>query len=521
MPSSYNKPTKFWTARHLFKIIRLALALAFLGIILVSCNSSSGTKVLPTEPWPPKLTTSDAKGTASFTTPDFLIPPADVKKVIDSLPAELRPDIAKTPPVIELAYHGDLPDAALNGMGWSSWGDICLASDGKVYSGIGSHGGDEKGICYMYCWDPALKELKRIAELNQINGAGAGDIHFSKIHAGTFEGVDKKIYFTGTLNAGAAACSARWTSKIKAAQLYQYDPETGKSSVYADFPDALVTATSLYDRNRNIFYCGLEGDSLGDRLGAFDMAARKWVYISKPRAIEWSRNFMIDNKGNVYFNGREDSAHFLERLKNSGLRWYNGPKRSASMTMGLYTTLWKYDPDSKTISSTNSSFNSNGIRSSTREGKDGFIYGSTYGEEYSYSLFRYAPAKDELQVMGSNFLVKGEYVTVCTFSPDEKYMYYLPGAHGSAGFIGSPVIQYNIKTGRQKILVFLSEPFIQHFGYDPGGTYGIKITPDGSTLYVNLNGSAAEAIRPKGNRQGFGLTSFAAIHIPESERTGD
>ncbi len=43
---------------------------------------------------------------------------------------------------------------------------------------------------------------------------------------------------------------------------------------------------------------------------------------------------------------------------------------------------------------------------------------------------------------------------------------------------------------------------------------------NGSTLYVNFNGHAAASQRPSTMKPiGFGLCAFAAIHIPESERT--
>jgi len=55
--------------------------------------------------------------------------------------------------------------------------------------------------------------------------------------------------------------------------------------------------------------------------------------------------------------------------------------------------------------------------------------------------------------------------------------------------------------------------------YVPGGTYGMKLSADGSTIYVNFNGHPADLIRPANMKPiGFGLTAFAAIHIPASER---
>ena len=58
-------------------------------------------------------------------------------------------------------------------------------------------------------------------------------------------------------------------------------------------------------------------------------------------------------------------------------------------------------------------------------------------------LFRYSPAKDKLTLLGKNFLT-GEYVTVCDLSPDERYVYYLPGAHGSAGVQWDPIRHFGV-----------------------------------------------------------------------------
>ena len=81
------------------------------------------------------------------------------------------------------------------------------------------------------------------------------------------------------------------------------------------------------------------------------------------------------------------------------------------------------------------------------------------------------------------------------------------------------MVQYDIRKKRRKVLAFLREALEAECNYVPGGTYGVKLSADGSVLYVNLNGHAADSIRPKEMQpSGFGLTGLAAIHIPESER---
>ena len=500
----------------------LPLGIMLLFGLLFSFNSKGQ------EIWPPALPSANKNGVATLSIPEFLKVPVGVQRILDST-SNAKLTVAKAVPTVDLVYHDQLPNAAINGTGWSSGGDICVASDGKVYSGIGNHWKTDRGESYIYSWDPSTKIFKKVADLNKITGASLGEVRFSKVHAHIIEGRDKKIYFTGTLDNGGKAGSEemlkQWNKKIAGGKLFQYDPVSGKTIIYADFPPARVTATTKYDAKRNILYCAIEGSPDGFAFGAFDMNTKKWIFQSEPGSIGNDRNLMIDNQGNVYFNGREIPAHAQLRLKDQSIPDGKNDGRTSMLPSSMfpgakqvkaYTTLWKYDPNTNSIAPCKSYFKSDGLRSSTPETKEGHIYGTTMAGE----LFSYSPKTDNLVMLGSNFLFKGEYITVCDLSPDEKYVYYLPGAHGSAGFSGTPVIQYNIATGQQKALAFLSEPMTKAFNYAPGGTYGVKISDDGSKLYVGLNGSPPDSSRPKGLGRSFGLTSFAIIHIPIQERSG-
>ena len=95
----------------------------------------------------------------------------------------------------------------------------------------------------------------------------------------------------------------------------------------------------------------------------------------------------------------------------------------------------------------------------------------------------------------------------------------MPGAHGGAFRTGTPVIQYDVAKRKRKVLAFLAPAFEKEHAYVPAGTYGMKVSADGGTVYVNFNGHPADSVRPKKMRgNGFGLTSFAAIHVPGAER---
>jgi hypothetical protein len=200
--------------------------------------------------------------------------------------------------------------------------------------------------------------------------------------------------------------------------------------------------------------------------------------------VTFNRNFALARDGSIYFNGEGG--------------------------------IWKHDAATGSLSKTGMAIEgSPGMRSSTRESKDGAFYGTT---QVTGQLFCFRPAKNEIRLLGPTWN-KGEYVTVCDLSPDDRFVYYLAGAHGGGFKIGTPIVQYEIATGRRKVLAFLAGAFEQEYDYVPSGAYGMKISADGATLFVNLNGHAADRTRPKAMKaNGFGLCSFAAIHIPPSER---
>ncbi len=435
--------------------------------------------------WPPNLAGA-RNGTVTLATADFLKIPAEVKvKSQDEKAAKFT--VAKTLPTVDLAFHDQLGEDAVNRRLWSSWGDICVASDGRVYCAIGDHGnavgGDAR--CFIYCWEPQSKTLRQIVDMNKVVPPRAGQPAWSKVHAKIDEGPGGKILFNCTLNDGNRARNPEygWTDDLPGGQIYQYDPKSGETSVFANLPPRRCSATSIVDQQRMIWWCNLEAGE-GNALWGLDLKTKEVVYQSHDGLIAFNRNFALANDGSIYFNGED--------------------------------AIWKFDPSTQKSIKTKSSFNNTkGMRSSSRESKDGAIYGTTH---QTNQLFRYEPAKDKLTMLGTNWLL-GQYTTVCVLSPDERFLYYMPGSHGKAYRDGTPVVQYEIKTGTQKVIAFLAPSVERELQYVPSGSYGVKMSADGGTLYVNFNGHAADTIRPEKMRpNGFGLCAFAAIHIPDSER---
>ena len=435
--------------------------------------------------WPPPLRGIE-DGRATIETDDFLRVPASVearRKEKDVAAFE----VARTAPRVELAFHDQLgPDAASRRL-WSSWGDIGVAGNGRVYCAIGDHGNDMGGDarCFLYQWDPAKHQLSQIVDMGKVVPPKEGQPAWSKVHAKIDEGADGKIYFSCTLNGGQKAGDPKYgfNDSLPGGQIYRFDPVSGRTEVFANLPPRRCTATSLLDRGRNIWWCNLEAGK-GDALFGIDLATKKVVHQGEDGSVGFNRAFTLLRDGRVLCNGA--------------------------------TSFQVLDPASGKMQPLQASAaGSPGMRSATRESRAGHVFGVM---QTTHHLFDCDVTKDEFKLLGPGWLA-GEYTAVCELSPDERYLYYLPGSHGRAWQSGTPVIQFEIATGRRKVLAFLAPAIESRTDFVPGGTYGMKVSADGSTLYVNFNGHAADGIRPaKMKPIGFGLTAFAAIHIPESER---
>lgn len=435
--------------------------------------------------WPPGLRGS-RNGVLRLTGEKLLEVPPKVSAAVKAGTAAPF-TVASIPPTVEIQLHEQLGPGAAARRLWSSWGDICVASDGQVFCAIGDHGQDRDGDarCFIYAWNPQSRRLKQVVDMNRVVPPRQGQPAWSKVHAKLDEGADGRIYFSCTLNDGNRARDPKYGfhDELPGGQLYAFDPRTNETTVVASLPPRRCTATSLLDRERNLWWCNLEAGE-GNALFGIDLASRKVVYQGPDGQVASNRAFALLQDGRILFNGKAG--------------------------------LCLLDPASGTVTETASQLrNSPGMRAASRESKQGHIFGVTH---ISNQLFRYTPRNDELKLLGTNWL-SGEYTTVCELSPDERFLYFLPGAHGKAWQYGTPVIQYDIASGTRKVLAFLAPAIEQAGDYVPAGTYGMKLSPDGGTLFVNFNGHPADSLRPaKMKPNGFGLTAFAVIEIPPEER---
>ncbi len=79
---------------------------------------------------------------------------------------------------------------------------------------------------------------------------------------------------------------------------------------------------------------------------------------------------------------------------------------------------------------------------------------------------------------------------------------------------GTPVVQYDTKTNRKKVIAFLHEFYLEKYGYGPGGAYGVELDEKGESLFFYTNGR----FTTKELGSTYGRNAIFHVHIPESER---
>jgi hypothetical protein len=174
--------------------------------------------------------------------------------------------------------------------------------------------------------------------------------------------------------------------------------------------------------------------------------------------------------------------------------------------------LMRYDPaDGKPPTRISGTI---GLRSATQETDDGYVYTvSTRGDA---AIWRFQPKTEKIERLGEAAVGSQSYVTSLDVDPTGRYLYYVCGAHGGSQQDGTPIVQFDVKTRKKKVIALLHPFYKEKYGYVPLGTFGSAVSAGGDKLYVTFNGNRGGA--DKRGRLGFDTCALTVIHIPESER---
>ncbi len=430
-------------------------------------------------------------GTVTDTSKDFL-------KIPDNYKGKRDFEVAKAVPVIEFApFREENPyffPEDNKGL-WSQWGEVTLGPNGCFYMATGDHRCKD-GHVFIIEYDPKKKDYRIAVDVAQLCGWKKGQYVDGKIHG------KMDIMPDGTLVA------ATWLGHdvtpdevahgyVRGGHLMTYNVFSGVGTyqgvpLYGDsWPYHSIdprTWTMLAIGNEQMFM-------------SYDVRNKKLLYGGRPpRDIIWnSRSMLLDPDTGLVYSANTSKDHNFTPTKED----YN--IISFDQKTNLFAKLKCKVPVNPVTSLTTA------LRAYTeRRTPEGYFWCF----DYQGTMFKFYPDEERTELVGVNWDTSGVYTTSISISPKNRYLYYVLMGHGSSQKWGSPVIQYDTKTDKKKVIAFL-EPYYQTtYGYIAGGTYGIELSEDGSLLVIHMNGQFG----PWSERSAYGQTSIFAVHIPESER---
>ena len=406
----------------------------------------------------------------------FLLPPASLREGVE---------IAKTPPTVDFLYY---PGQDYPGKPWSCWGDS-LAVNGKYYSSIGDHLAisgkgdrtDGNGSAFVYEYDPTTKAFRQLADTSRLLELPADQYAPGKIHTRLDMGKDGCLYFATHRGSTRATTDAYG---YQGDWILRCDLGSGKAAVvvHAPVPKHCIPNGRL-DPERMIYYGGT---------AAGTDAAKQAIYFF---AHDVTNQEML-------YSGPDGPARYTMLASSTG-RLYYVPGKGVG-------PLMRFDPKSDgapvIVEGTQL-----GIRAATEETADQHIYTVSLGQRADDAdIWSFDTQTEHAEKIGTAPVGSQSYVASLDVGPNGRYLYYVPGAHGGSPRDGTPVVQFDVKTGKKKVLAFLEPFYTEKYGLTLKGTYATAIDAAGEKLFITWNVS-------RGTRA-WDSCGITVVHIPPSER---
>lgn len=407
--------------------------------------------------YPPKL--PDGKDFVTHQTREFLEPGPNLREGVE---------IARTSPNVTFQYY---PGQDYPGNPWCFRGVGC-ARDGKYYSVLCDHLAPA-GTAKLFEYDVAKRRFRLLVDMAKFL-RGAGQITPAMKYApGEVQtriefGSDGWLYYGTTRGSTRATTDA---NGFKGEWVLRTDPKSARTEVVSAFPvPKHCILASVLDPKRMIFY---GGTAAGDF------------------KVKDVRFFAVDVKtGKVIKSARNGFDRYAIFARSTGCLYWDGRK---------------YDPKTNEITDSEAPH----VRSATAETPQGIVYGTS---QRSADIWAFDVRTEKLNKLGAGAVASQEYVASIQADPTGRYLYYVPGAHGGAAKDGTPVVQFDVKTKKRKVLAFLHALHKKKCGYNLDGCFCCVLDPRGDRLYISWDGWR------EGQPRGWESCALTVLEIPESER---
>ncbi len=430
---------------------------------MLALVSSTSTGAQNAVTFPPKL--PGDKEVVTDTSEEFLKPTSTFREGVL---------IAKTPPIVDFAFF---PGQDYAGKPWSAWGDS-LAANGNYYAAIGDHLAPA-GNGFIYEYDPESKKFRRLVDVRKLLNLPEGHYTPGKIHSRLDLGKDGWLYFS-THRGSTNVTTDRY--HYKGDWIIRVHPADAKAEIVAHGPvPKHCIPTSVLDPERLIFYGGTTPGTGADegQFFAYDVTNRKLLCTADNGP---SRYLMFARStGRVYYTEGKDDAGRLMRFDPSK----GGPPQPIPGTLG--------------------------IRAATQETPQGLIYTVSTGQRNAdASLWSFNTKTETIENLGPAAVGQQTYITTLDADPTGRYLYYMPGAHGRSPIDGTPVVQFDVKTRKKRVVAFLHPFYEKKYGVALEGTYSAAVDPKGDKLYITWNARRGAKV--------WDCCALTVIHLPEAER---
>lgn len=380
--------------------------------------------------------------------------------------------IARTAPTVDFAFY---PDQNYPGTPWSHRSDGIVVGD-LYYSSSNDHL-FPRGTAFLWEYDGEKKQFRKLCDTSRFLESQKAFPDTMNYRPGEMQsridmGRDGWLYY----------CTDRGSPTVthdgngwKGEWILRTNPRTAESEIVATWPvDRHTLPASLLDPQRMILYVGTatgrDAPNQKIQFFAFDIEKRKILFQCDDGPYRVL--FYSPRSGRVYWEGKV------------------------------------YDPATNTVSQANVP----NVRSVTRETPQGLVYGTSGTKA---GLWSYNVNTDGLKQLGNVAVGTQEYIASIEVDATGRYLYYVPGAHGGANKDDTPVVQYDVRTGRRKVLAFLYRHFKAKYKYTLDGSFGNALDEQGERLFISWDGFR------DGQPRGWESASLTVLHIPEGERQID
>ncbi len=355
----------------------------------------------------------------------------------------------------------EYPLPGYEGKPWSQWGQGAVMADGRFISAVGDHHGFD-GNSFFYAYDPTTSTITRFADVLSLVDHEDGEFGYGKVHAQMVAGTCGEVYahtYWGTRR------DLEYTDSYRGDLLLRIDP--GSIEVVGVTAEGRGTASMAGSADGTLLYLeAVEPAEDNSTLVIYDVRARGQL-ASLTDQHSGNRSLAVDSNDRVYF----------------------------SAGVGFLSV---YDPLTGEVTDLGASLPGDFLRAATPARGDGSIVGVTRDPDEFFVLESNGAIRDLGNAAG--------YTASLAMSADGNHVYYVPGAHGSSGEMGTPVIDLDPETGEQTTLVKLFEAANAQLGVRLGGSYNVVLDPSGRRLYVGLNAGDGE--------ETFGRVFLAIINLP-------